>query len=388
MNESNIFSLIRKMVFTYEYVKNFVEEQGDVLLSTEYKNSTTLLDIKCNKCNEEFKQKFKNYKVRQHSYCPGKNGRRKIDIEYVKKYVEEHGDILLSTKYTTTTTLLDIKCGSCNEEYKQMFERFSKGYQHPYCPLKSNINKPVRFTYEDVKTYIEEHGDILLSTDYKNSKTLLDIKCGNCDENYKQNFNSFKQGIQHPRCPNNAKIWEKLSYDYVKEYIESEGDELISKELFTDRILDQNKLDILEVLYNNIRGDTLEKEIAKSVWFDNVEFFDYLVNNVDEKRLKGLNWMLNSTTKVRMNGIEKYDPNHTISYAKSKYISDYLYHVLSGHNTNKNLKEYFMSYQPVYNYVKNDNKLWKLAVENMDKNKLKEIQSNFGIYDYITSYFI
>lgn len=40
--------------FTHEYVKNFVEEQGDVLLSTEYKNSKTLLDIKCNKCNEEF----------------------------------------------------------------------------------------------------------------------------------------------------------------------------------------------------------------------------------------------------------------------------------------------------------------------------------------------
>jgi len=40
---------------------------------------------------------------------------------------------LISKEYINNLKLLDLKCGKCNEIYKQTFGRFSLGYYHPNC---------------------------------------------------------------------------------------------------------------------------------------------------------------------------------------------------------------------------------------------------------------
>lgn len=45
---------------TYEYVKNFINNEN-LLISTTYNNNKELLIIKCNKCNEHFNQSFSSY---------------------------------------------------------------------------------------------------------------------------------------------------------------------------------------------------------------------------------------------------------------------------------------------------------------------------------------
>ena len=82
---------------------------------------------------------------------------------------------------------------------------------------------PIKLTYKEVKEYIESFGYKLLSNEYKNSKTKLEIECPK-GHVFEMRFNSFKNGTRCPKCGGT----QKLTYDEVKKYIESFGYELLS----------------------------------------------------------------------------------------------------------------------------------------------------------------
>ena len=81
-----------------------------------------------------------------------------------------------------------------------------------------------KLTYNYVKEYIKKKGYQLLSDDYVNTHTKLLIKCSKGHEYYAR-FNNFQQGAKCPICIGN----KKLSYNYVKDYIEKEDYKLLSK---------------------------------------------------------------------------------------------------------------------------------------------------------------
>lgn len=60
---------------------------------------------------------------------------------------------------------------------------------------------PLKLTIDDVKTFIKNEGDKLISTEYTNNKTLLDIRCKTCKKVYKQSFDRYKRGNRHQKCP-------------------------------------------------------------------------------------------------------------------------------------------------------------------------------------------
>jgi len=57
----------------------------------------------------------------------------RLTYEEVYEYIHSKGCELLSKEYRTATALLDIRCGVCHKEYKQLYSNFKKGYFHPYC---------------------------------------------------------------------------------------------------------------------------------------------------------------------------------------------------------------------------------------------------------------
>ena len=81
-----------------------------------------------------------------------------------------------------------------------------------------------KLKYDDVKTYIENEGYELLSKEYINAREKLLLKCPNGHE-YKISFSKFKSGRRCGKCSNEKR---KLTYSYVKMYIENEGYELLS----------------------------------------------------------------------------------------------------------------------------------------------------------------
>jgi len=65
----------------------------------------------------------------------------KLKYEDVKNLINLEGDELISDSYKNNKELLDIKCGKCKETYKQTYDRFKRGYHHPHCNLSEDIIK-------------------------------------------------------------------------------------------------------------------------------------------------------------------------------------------------------------------------------------------------------
>lgn len=58
---------------------------------------------------------------------------------------------------------------------------------------------PNKLTFEFVQEFINKE-ELLISKEYKNNKSLLEIQCNICKENYNQNFDRYKRGHRHQEC--------------------------------------------------------------------------------------------------------------------------------------------------------------------------------------------
>jgi hypothetical protein len=65
---------------------------------------------------------------------------------------------------------------------------------------------PIPLTYSQVSDYIKSKGYELISKEYHNTKMLLDLQCGKCNEIYQQTFDRFVRGYYHPFCENIERI--------------------------------------------------------------------------------------------------------------------------------------------------------------------------------------
>jgi hypothetical protein len=143
---------------------------------------------------------------------------KKLSYDYVKEQIEKEGFELVSKEYINANSKLKTNCPE-GHEHNITFGNWKAGYRCPECAGNKKL------TYEPVKEQIENEGYKLLSKEYKNAFTKLKVKCPVGHE-YKVTWNCFQQGKRCPECVGGV----KLSYDYVKEYIEKEGFELVSDE--------------------------------------------------------------------------------------------------------------------------------------------------------------
>lgn len=85
-------------------------------------------------------------------------------------------------------------------------------------------------TIEEVKAYINSQGYELLSEEYIKATSKLKMKCDKGHE-FEMSWNNFKNhGQRCPICMKKNQRRRRYNYDYVKQYIEDSGYELISKE--------------------------------------------------------------------------------------------------------------------------------------------------------------
>lgn len=226
---------------TYNEVKAFIEGNGCKLLSTEYKNSKTKLTIKCkcgntfivdynhfkdsNKrlCQECSKQQLiKNlrnthrgfvkrvydlvgcdysiltlyettgtklkvkhnkcgcvYWVKPNNFLSGyrcpRCANQNLTTEYIKTKINNKNFELVSN-YKNSKTKIKIKHKCCNREFDVFYRDFMKNKECVLCKQEKNI-EDLKLDYDFVKAKIEETGYKLLSTEYKNAHTKLDVIC-------------------------------------------------------------------------------------------------------------------------------------------------------------------------------------------------------------------
>jgi len=157
---------------TYEFVKDYIESvQGYKLLSKEYNGNKAKLEIKC-KNDHIYLMNFNSFQ--QGCRCPickGQKSRleKSNSQEYVKSVIESEGYKLLN-KYENNKQKLKLICPD-GHIYFTRFDSFLSGKRCFEC-LGSK-----KYTYEEVKNYIENEGFTLLSKEYKKINEKLKLLC-------------------------------------------------------------------------------------------------------------------------------------------------------------------------------------------------------------------
>ena len=174
---------------TYEFVKNYIKNEGYKLLSKKYVNSKAYLKIQCNK-GHIYKVKWNDFK--QGYRCAECAGLKRLTHEYVNNYIEERGYKLISKSYEGAHAFLTIQCDK-KHLYESTWNNFRKGYRCPECAgLK-------RLTYKFVKEQFAKEEYELLSETYKNSDIKLEFMCPN-NHKGKISYHSFRAGQRCRKC--------------------------------------------------------------------------------------------------------------------------------------------------------------------------------------------
>jgi very-short-patch-repair endonuclease len=143
--------------------------------------------------------------------------KRKKSYNEIKEYVEKENYKLISKEYINSSTKLKMICDK-GHECEISFGNFKYGKRCRQCYIESK-----KWTTEYIENYLAEYGYKLIKEVKKVSKGtrrfLLECPEGH---QYEVNFSKFKLGRRCPTCQN-----QTFSLEYVKEYIEKEGYELL-----------------------------------------------------------------------------------------------------------------------------------------------------------------
>lgn len=228
--------------FSYEEVKEYIENKGGELISTEYHGNTEKIKILCSLCKEEiFEVSFSDYKYRNRIKCPKcvKKEYKPIRWNYdlVKEYVESHGNELISTEYINVDEPMKFKCKVCGSEYTTSFYNYRKLEIHT-CKVCSfeKMGQKQAFTHDYVKKYIEDMGSEIINGKYKNNTSKLKIKCVSCGKSFDTSFAVIrireKLTCKHCSCVE-ANDDRRFTYDYIKNYIETNSECKLLSDTYT-----------------------------------------------------------------------------------------------------------------------------------------------------------
>jgi len=171
---------------------------------------------------------------------------KKLNYIDVKNNIENFGYKLLSEKYINALTKLEMQCPE-GHDFEIKYNNFQQGQRCSIC-----FGTPKKILNE-IKEYIESFNYKLLSTEYKDNRTKLELQCSE-GHIFKMAYGSFKnQNYRCPECAGNR----KFIIEDIKEYIESFDYKLLSTEyvnIFSKLKIQCLKGHIYAVTYNNFKN--------------------------------------------------------------------------------------------------------------------------------------
>ena len=176
--------------FTYEKVKREFDEKGYTLLSPTYDGCFKKLDVICPN-GHSASMSFNNF-YNHGTICPTCSKKRKPSFEEISLVFEREGYRLISKTYKNCDQKLDIMCPVGHFYSIDFYHFFNRKQRCAECSghKKHNIDY--------VRSIVEKDGYSLLSTEYENSDTNLDLICPK-GHPYSPVFRSFSHNGS--RCP-------------------------------------------------------------------------------------------------------------------------------------------------------------------------------------------
>lgn len=163
---------------TYEYVKNYIESYGYKLLSENYINNSTKMNMECPN-GHKLEMHFNNFL--QGKRCAKCQGRKPYSYEEVKNFIEvesNSGCKLLSNKFENNNTELEILCSCEQNIFKVDFAHFlhNNKRQCNICGRKNQIKKR-KFSIDKIKEKVSEFDlELLLPEEDINTQSYLFAK--------------------------------------------------------------------------------------------------------------------------------------------------------------------------------------------------------------------
>ena len=164
---------------------------GYVLLSDSYVNSSTKLKYRC---NEGHVHEISWNSWQQGRRCPACAGVAKPTIKFINRQFEKEYYELLSKEYVNSKSKLDYICSE-GHEHNIRWNDWEQGHR---CPTCSGNSKP---TIEFVKSEFAKEGYELLEDVYIDAFSKMKYKCPEGHKNIVI-WNSWQQGHRCPTCSN------------------------------------------------------------------------------------------------------------------------------------------------------------------------------------------
>lgn len=195
-----------KKLLSYNTIKKYIEDNGYKLLSKEYKGNRYYIEVMCPE-GHIYNVKYNNFQQGQR--CPICKGGIALNYNYVKNYINNVLKYeLLSEFYFNAKTKLKIKCDK-GHIYETTFDIIHN--HNCRCPVCFGNKK---YSYTEVKSYIENHNYKLLSNinEYKNVKSYILLECPK-GHVYRTQFSVFQQNHRCPKCKRS--IGEEIIYNFL-----------------------------------------------------------------------------------------------------------------------------------------------------------------------------
>lgn len=167
----------RKRKYSYETIKQIIEEKGFILLTKEedYINVNMKLKYICPKHGEKSSRldHFRNGFVCDE--CG--HEKTKLSFDFIKEQFEKRGYILLEDKYLGSGVKMKYICPKHSDKIQEIcYDNLKQGKGCKYCGIEETA-KSRRLKFEYVKNKFEEKDLVLLEDKYINNSTKMKFIC-------------------------------------------------------------------------------------------------------------------------------------------------------------------------------------------------------------------
>jgi len=203
-----------------------------------------------------------------------------------------------------------------------------------------------KLTYEYVKEFFKKQGCELLENEYVDSKTKMKYRC-NCENVSRITFNRFQQGCRCMECGNKIKSEkQKHTYDYVKQYFEDRGCDLLEQEyinrytsmryrcicgniseIFFDSFQQKQKINCRKCEIKNRSGETHYRWINDRKVVDENEKLRQRCYKMLKKSLKKIGEKKNDKTEYLLGYTVKELQEYVRNHPNWNNVKDKLWHL-------------------------------------------------------------
>ena len=155
--------------------------------------------------------------------------RKRYDLSAVKQYFAERGLELLEPCYKTIQTPMQFRCVACGYLGATQLATVLNGSGCRRCGTRRRVNAR-KLNFEDLKTELAARRIEVLSTEYKNSATLIATRCLVCNRVWHPSPTSLRQGHGCPSCSLKRRVQTRTySTEQVAALLQKMGITLISE---------------------------------------------------------------------------------------------------------------------------------------------------------------